>query len=55
MPECDHCGSHVSDDFVRVFASRDGQIGGCPHCKDRTLGSNGYREAKEFAAVGAAQ
>lgn len=32
MPECDGCGSHVSTRFVRVFASNDGVVEGCPQC-----------------------
>lgn len=47
MPQCEHCGSHVSDDFHRVFAV-DGDVEGCPHCKDQTLAADGtYRESKE--------
>lgn len=32
MPECDGCGSHVSTQFIRVFASNDGEVQGCPRC-----------------------
>jgi len=32
MPTCDHCGSHVSRDFVRVFADEEGDVVGCPSC-----------------------
>ncbi|MFB6359889.1 MAG: hypothetical protein ABEH59_01050 [Halobacteriales archaeon] len=32
MPECDHCGGHVSERFARVFADPEGQILACPSC-----------------------
>jgi len=32
MPECNHCGAHVSDRFARVFADERGRIGACPGC-----------------------
>jgi hypothetical protein len=32
MPECDHCGAHVSERFARVFADEHGQIRACPSC-----------------------
>ncbi|WP_425493639.1 DUF7563 family protein [Natronocalculus amylovorans] len=32
MPSCDHCGSHVSDRFARVFADEYGQLNACPSC-----------------------
>ena len=32
MPTCDHCGSHVSDRFARVFADPRGRLGACPDC-----------------------
>jgi len=32
MPECDHCGGHVSDRFARVFADARGRILACPNC-----------------------
>jgi hypothetical protein len=32
MPECNHCGAHVSDRFARVFADEYGQIHACPSC-----------------------
>lgn len=34
MPTCDHCESHVSADWQRVY-SIDGEIPVCPHCPDR--------------------
>ncbi|WP_449405216.1 DUF7563 family protein [Haloferax marinum] len=32
MPVCDHCGSHVSERFARVFADKHGQVLACPNC-----------------------
>lgn len=32
MPECDHCGGHVSERFARVFADPEGQLLACPSC-----------------------
>ncbi|WP_430540846.1 DUF7563 family protein [Natrialbaceae archaeon AArc-T1-2] len=32
MPECNHCGAHVSDRFARVFADEHGEIHACINC-----------------------
>jgi len=32
MPECNHCGEHVSERFARVFADESGRIRACPGC-----------------------
>jgi predicted SprT family Zn-dependent metalloprotease len=32
MPECKHCGAHVSDRFARVFADERGRVYACPSC-----------------------
>lgn len=32
MANCQNCGSHVSNDFVRVFGI-DGDVHGCPSCR----------------------
>jgi hypothetical protein len=32
MPTCDHCNAHVSDQFARVFGSKDGRVHACPNC-----------------------
>jgi hypothetical protein len=32
MARCDHCGSHVSERFARVFADANGEIRACPSC-----------------------
>jgi hypothetical protein len=32
MSSCDHCGSHVSERFARVFADEYGRLNACPNC-----------------------
>lgn len=32
MAECNHCGSHVSEQFARVFADEAGNVHACPSC-----------------------
>lgn len=32
MSKCQNCGSHVSDDFYRVFSDDEGQVRACPNC-----------------------
>jgi predicted SprT family Zn-dependent metalloprotease len=32
MPECEHCGAHVSERFARVFADERGHVYACPSC-----------------------
>jgi hypothetical protein len=32
MPDCDHCGAHVSERFARVFADDTGRIHACVSC-----------------------
>jgi hypothetical protein len=32
MPDCNHCGAHVSDQFARVFADEYGEVHACPSC-----------------------
>jgi hypothetical protein len=32
MSRCDHCGSHVSERFARVFADENGRLDACPSC-----------------------
>ncbi|WP_327050623.1 DUF7563 family protein [Halomicrococcus gelatinilyticus] len=32
MPECNHCGAHVSEQFARVFADENGRVRACPDC-----------------------
>jgi len=34
-PECGFCGSHVSDDFRRVFGDADGDVHRCLSCDSR--------------------
>jgi uncharacterized protein YlaI len=35
MATCDHCDSHVSDRFARVFADDGGHLAACPDCASR--------------------
>ncbi|WP_181686441.1 DUF7563 family protein [Halorhabdus salina] len=32
MPDCNHCGAHVSEQFARVFADERGQLHACLDC-----------------------
>jgi len=32
MPACDHCESHVSEQFARVFADDAGRLHACLDC-----------------------
>ncbi|WP_438267592.1 DUF7563 family protein [Halovenus salina] len=32
MPECNTCGEHVSDRFIRVFGDKTGVVYACPAC-----------------------
>lgn len=32
MPRCDHCDTHVSEQFERVFADEYGVLRACPNC-----------------------
>ncbi|WP_204357337.1 DUF7563 family protein [Halogeometricum borinquense] len=32
MATCDHCSTHVSERFVRVFADDSGAVRACPNC-----------------------
>jgi len=32
MPACDHCGTHVSEQFARVFADEFDALHACPAC-----------------------
>lgn len=48
MPECQNCGHHVSDDYVRVLAPRDADtVRACPDCPDVVREYDGsVREAR---------
>lgn len=35
MAECSHCGSFVTDDYVRVFGDNDGNLHECRSCRAR--------------------
>lgn len=48
MPECRNCGSHVTEDYVRVFG-KDGAdtVDVCPECPDKIRTSYGkVRDAR---------
>jgi predicted nucleic acid-binding Zn-ribbon protein len=32
MARCNHCDSHVSDQFARVFADENDRVLACPAC-----------------------
>jgi len=34
-PDCGYCGSHISDDFRRVFGDADGEVHRCLSCDSR--------------------
>ena len=47
MPECQHCGSFVSEDYVRVFTpegSKNPRV--CPFCPDKIRDGASVREAR---------
>jgi len=47
MPECQNCGSHVTDVYVRGFTPdtvEDPRV--CPNCEDMTRDRNGVRETR---------
>ncbi|WP_443984563.1 DUF7563 family protein [Halorientalis marina] len=47
MPECQNCGSFVTEDYVRVFTPEvhDGPRV-CPNCEDKIRDGNDVREAR---------
>lgn len=52
MPNCDHCGAHVSDQFVRVFADESGDIRACPACaKNAGIAGVALSRAKESSST----
>lgn len=40
-PECQNCGSTVSDRFVRVFSPDGETVRACPRCEDKTRDNTG--------------
>ena len=47
MPECQNCGSFVTDDYVRVFAPNGMENPRvCPNCEDMVRDGNGVRKAR---------
>jgi len=49
MPECQGCGNHVSQNFVRVFGV-DGEVQGCQECEGQNEGRAfaGLKEVKDI-------
>ena len=47
MPECQNCGSFVTDDYVRVFAPTGmSHPRVCPNCEDMVRDGADVREAR---------
>lgn len=47
MPECQNCGSFVTQNYVRVFAPQDNDDPRvCPHCEDMMRDGSEVREAR---------
>lgn len=48
MPECRNCGSHVTEDYVRVFGEDGAEtVDVCPECPDKIRGADGkVRDAR---------
>ena len=47
MPTCNHCHSHVSDAFARVFADSSGRVRACLNCSTH---ANVARETRARSA-----
>lgn len=51
MPECQNCGSHVSTEYVRVFApDEEEDPRACPFCEDMVREDGKVREARSSRA-----
>ena len=35
MPECSNCGTHVTEQYMRVFADNTGTLHACPNCRSQ--------------------
>ncbi|WP_449271723.1 DUF7563 family protein [Halogranum amylolyticum] len=47
MPECQNCGSFVTESYVRVFAPNGSEHPRvCPHCEDKLRDGSEIREAR---------
>lgn len=47
MPECANCGSHVTEQYVRVFTPNEYDAPrACPNCEDMTRAGSEVRETK---------
>jgi len=36
MAKCENCGSHISEDFARVFGNENKEVYACPKCSARS-------------------
>lgn len=53
MPECRNCGSHITDDYVRVFSADDRPgVRVCPNCPDLIREGSEVREARSTRKTG---
>lgn len=55
MPTCGNCGSHVTDDYVRVryWPEVDtDNLPCCPHCEDKVFREGEIRDARSNAGRG---
>ncbi|SEW11748.1 DUF7563 family protein [Halobacterium jilantaiense] len=47
MPECQNCGSFVTEDYVRVFTPNEHSAPRvCPNCEDKIRDGADVREAR---------
>ncbi|MFB6136681.1 MAG: hypothetical protein ABEJ04_07960 [Halobacteriaceae archaeon] len=47
MPECQNCGSFVTEAYVRVFTPEEiDEPRVCPNCEDKIRDGSGVREAR---------
>ncbi|WP_449405149.1 DUF7563 family protein [Halocatena pleomorpha] len=47
MPECQNCGSFVTDAYVRVFAPNGMEsVRVCPNCEDKLRDGASIRQAR---------
>lgn len=51
--ECANCGSHVTDDYARVFSPEDDpdEVACCPYCPDKIRAGAGDKHIREARSV----
>lgn len=47
MAKCENCGSHVTEQYVRVFVPDDGQPECCPSCPGMIRDPSGQPREKK--------